>query len=326
MKTALITGVGGQDGTFLAEHLLNLGYRVYGIIRKSPKINFYLRNLSDKVEFLYGDMRDELSLRTALVKSWPDEVYNLAGQVFVPTSWQVPEMTFDVNVGGLTRLLKILEIEKKDTRVYQASSSEMYGNHEGACTEKTPMNPQSPYGVSKYAAHKLVGLYRQRGMYVVSGILFNHESPRRGDEMVTKKIAKAVAAWSMGAQNILSLGTLDSKRDWGYAGEYCIAMHLMLQQPEPDDYVIGTGESNSVRDFLEECLMAARLSWEFAEARMKIDDRLKRQQEIFDMKANGEKFAKQTGWKPKIGLRELARMMVAAERAKLRIVQKVEGV
>ena len=180
MKKALVTGILGQDGSYLAEHLLGLGYKVFGLIRRAPFSNAHaarwmLRNLwKDRIEFLYGDMRDEASLRAAIRKAWPDEIYNLAGQVYVPLSWEMPEHTFDVNVGGLSRLLKIIEKEKRDTRIYQASSSEMYGNHAGACDDTTPMAPTSPYGISKYASHRLIGLYRGRGLYAVAGILFNH--------------------------------------------------------------------------------------------------------------------------------------------------------
>lgn len=332
MKTALITGCLGQDGTYLTEHLIGLGYRVFGTIRRSPnsaqtfeKSGWATSALqSGKVEFLYCDVRDELSIRTAIKKSWPDEIYNLAGQVYVPLSWESPAETLDVNTGGLARILKIVEHVKSDTRVYQASSSEMFGNHEGACTDETPMNPTSPYGVSKYAAHRLVGLYRERGLYVVAGILFNHESPRRGHEMVTKKIAKHVAEWSLGSKTHLFLGNTDSRRDWGFAGEYIKAMQLMLQPSSPTDYVVGTGESHSVLDFLEACCVELGIAKDFMIEHTKYDQRFVRTQEIFSMRANNQKIRELLGWEPQVGFRELVKVMVQSEFAKLKEKAEVE--
>ena len=324
MKRALITGAIGQDGSYLTEHLLRLGYRVDGMIRKPPYSNHWAidwltnKASSDRVSYIYGDMRDELSLKNAIQKSWPDEIYNFAGQVFVPLSWDEPGATFDVNTGGLARLLKIVEQVKKDTKVYQASTSEMFGNHEGACTDKTEMCPMSPYGISKLAAHRLVTVYRERGLFVVGGIFFNHESPRRGTEMVTRKIAMAVASWSAGGEDLLLLGNIDSRRDWGFAGEYVEAMHLMMQQPDPQDYVVGTGISHSVRDFLEEACLVAGVDIAFAEKHIRIDERLRRQQEIFDMRADTAKIRERTGWRPRVGFRELVRMMVTAEQLNLK--------
>lgn len=324
MKTALITGCLGQDGTYLTEHLLELGYRIVGLIRKAPfssapAVNWALDKVTgERVEFVYGDMRDEASIRSAVRKAWPDEIYNLAGQVYVPLSWEMPEHTFDVNTGGLARILKVVEQVKIDTKVYQASSSEMFGNHEGACTDKTPMNPTSPYGISKLAAHHLVSLYRSRGLYVVAGILFNHESPRRGPEMVTRKIAKVVGRWACGSEEILTLGNMDSRRDWGFSGEYVKAMHLMLQQEKPDDYVIGTGKSHSVGDFLKTACRVAGISDGFCETHLGTDPRMTRTQEIFDMRANNEKAIKVLGWAPKVHFEELVAMMVDAEIEKVR--------
>ncbi len=324
MKKALITGAIGQDGSYLTEHLLKLGYQVYGMIRKPPHSNHWAidwmmnKAWGDRVGYIYGDMRDEISLRNAIQKSWPDEIYNLAGQVFVPLSWDEPDTTFDVNTGGLARILKIVEQVKKDAKVYQASTSEMFGNHEGACTDETEMRPRSPYGISKLAAHRLVALYRDRGLFVVAGILFNHESPRRGTEMVTRKIAMAVAGWSVGGDDILSLGNIDTRRDWGFAGDYVKAMHSMMQQPYPQDYVVGTGVSHSVRNFLEEACLVAGVDRAFSEKHVRIDERLKRQQEIFDLRADTTKIKEQTGWTPQQGFRELVRMMVEAEQLKLK--------
>src|SRR5260370_21663584 len=188
MKKALITGLSGQDGTYLAEHLLSLNYQVYGLVRREARTIRWLESIRDNIELIYGDLRDATSLEVAFRKSWPAEVYNLAGQVFVPTSWECPAETFDINVGGLARLLQIVERQKSDTRIYQASSSEMFGNVDGLCNEQTPFAPTSPYGVSKMAAHRLVHIYRERGVVVVGGILFNHESPRRAPEVVLRLI------------------------------------------------------------------------------------------------------------------------------------------
>lgn len=206
MKSVLITGVSGQDGSYLAEYLLELGYQVWGLVRRAPASTRWLTSLVSRMEFLYGDLRDTESLAVAFQKAWPSEVYNLAGQVFVPTSWEAPAETFDINVGGFVRLLQIVERTKRDTRVYQASSSEMMGNWDGLCDEQTPLRPTSPYGTSKLAAHRLAEVYRQRGLYVVGGILFNHESPRRGPEMVTRKITRHAARWLLGDRTKLQLG------------------------------------------------------------------------------------------------------------------------
>src|SRR5437870_10225778 len=234
MKRALITGISGQDGSYLAEYLLQLGYEVYGLVRREPQSMRWLEPIRDQIELLYGDMRDATSLEVAFRKAWPDEVYNLAGQVFVPTSWECPSETFDINVGGLARLLKIIADQKPETRIYQASSSEMFGNADEVCTEHTPMNPTSPYGASKMAAHRLLAVYRGRGLSAVGGILFNYESPRRGPEMVTRKITLAAARWMHGDRTKLKLGNLEARRDWGFAGDYVRAMHAMLQEPRAD--------------------------------------------------------------------------------------------
>ena len=310
MKRALITGVCGQDGRYLSEFLIGKGYRVFGLARRIEGTKEWLAPVP---QLLYGDLRDELSIRTAISKSWPDEIYNLAGQTFVPTSWEAPAETMDVNTGGLLRILKIVAEVKPDTRVYQASSSEMFGNHEGSCTDETPMWPTSPYGVSKFAAHRLCDLYRQRGLYVVSGILFNHESPRRGHEMVTRKIATQVAAWATGKSGVLKLGLLDSRRDWGYSKEYVEAMWMMMQQEVPQDYVCGTGESHSVREFLQEAVKVAGVEYSFGDDMLEIDNRLTRTQEIYNMMADNTKIRKVLNWEPKVKFKELVEIMVRAE-------------
>lgn len=324
MKTALITGISGQDGSYLAEHLLGLGYQVYGLVRREPGAMRWLVPIADQIELLSGDLRDAASLEVAFQKAWPDEVYNLAGQVFIPLSWELPDETFDINVGGLLRLLKTVERRKPDTRVYQASSSEMFGNVSGHCGESTPLNPTSPYGVSKMAAHRVCEVYRQRGLYVVGGILFNHESPRRGPEMVTRKITRAAAAWAHGDRTRLRLGNLNARRDWGFAGDYVKAMHAMLQQSAPKDYVIGTGESHSVADFVAEVLVelgalnGGGFVFSTIEECVEVDPKLLRTGEIHDLCADAARARHELGWKPQVDFPELVRMMVRADVEALR--------
>lgn len=319
MKRALITGISGQDGSYLAEHLLGLGYEVFGLVRREPQTTRWLQPICDRLELVYGDLRDATSLQVAFRKAWPDEVYNLAGQVFVPTSWQSPAETFDVNAGGLARILQIVEHEKADTRVYQASSSEMFGNVDGLCSETTPLNPASPYGVSKLAAHHLVKVYRDRGMFVVSGILFNHESPRRGPEMVTRKITRAAAGWLRGDRQKLRLGNMQARRDWGYAGDYVRAMHAMLQQSEPRDFVVGTGKSHSVADFVQQVIIELRGlvgNGAFAgpiEDYVDVDPRLLRPNEINDLRGDASSIRKELGWNTEVDFAGLVRMMVESD-------------
>jgi GDPmannose 4,6-dehydratase len=319
MKKALITGITGQDGTYLAEHLLSLDYEVYGLIRRDPRSVPGLSSVLGRVELLYGDLRDATSLDVAFHKAWPDEVYNLGGQVFVPASWDRPAETFDTNVGGLARLLQIVERRKRDTRVYQASSSEMFGNADGPCSETTPMAPTSPYGASKMAAHRLCAIYRGRGLYVVGGILFNHESPRRGPEMVTRKITRAAAAWARGDRTRVRLGNLDARRDWGFAGDYVKGMHAMLHMDSPCDLVIGTGESHSVREFLEAVVAelrdipGANVPWATLDEYVETDPALVRASEIRDLKADPSLARQLLGWKAETDFRGLVRMMVRAD-------------
>jgi GDPmannose 4,6-dehydratase len=318
MKRALITGISGQDGSYLAEYLLSLGYTVYGLIRREANSTRWLEPIRDQIELVYGDMRDTTSLDVAFRKAWPDEVYNLAGQVFVPTSWECPAETFDINVGGLLRLLKIIAQYKAETRIYQASSSEMFGNFDGACSEKTPLAPTSPYGTSKMAAHRLLEVYRERGIFAVGGILFNHESPRRGAEMVTRKISLATAAWLRGDRTKLKLGNLDARRDWGFAGDYVKAMHSMLQQSEPKDYVIGTGKSHSVAEFVTQVLAIINSSNGNGHAPniedyVEVDPRFLRTGEIHDLRADATAAREDLGWKPEVDFAELVRMMVEAD-------------
>ena len=324
MKRALITEISGQDGSYLAEYLLSLNYQVYGLVRREPRTIRWLETIRDSVELIYGDLRDATSLEVAFRKAWPDEVYNLAGQVFVPTSWERPAETFDINVGGLARLLQIVAQEKADTRVYQASSSEMYGNVDGFCNEQTPFKPASPYGTSKMAAHGLVQVYRERGMFVVGGILFNHESPRRGPEMVTRKITLAAAQWAKGDRSKLKLGNLQARRDWGFAGDYVRAMHAMLQQPVPKDYVIGTGESHSVAEFVTGVLSelqqigAKRNMIRSIEEYVEVDSRLVRPNEIHNLRADARLAREELGWKPTVDFSGLVKLMVESDLARIK--------
>ena len=321
MKKALITGVSGQDGSYLAEYLLELGYRVYGLVRRESGTMRWLNRIEGHIELLFGDMRDTASLEVAFAKASPEEVYNLAGQVFVPTSWQIPAETFDINVGGLARLLSIIERQKPDTRIYQASSSEMYGNLNGLRNEETALIPTSPYGVSKTAAHRLCEVYRARGIFAVGGILFNHESPRRGPEMVTRKITLAAADWAQGKKNKLKLGNMQARRDWGFAGDYVRAMHAMLQTEKPNDYVIATGESHSVFEFVAEVLQcldlvpAGRNIADVVNEYVEVDPKLFRTGEIHDLRGDSSLARRSLNWQPEVDFKGLVRMMVEADTA-----------
>ena len=322
VKTALITGIGGQDGSYLAAYLLKLGYRVHGTVRRNDFQQDNLpADLVNRVRFHYADLRDELSLEIVMRRVHPDEIYNLAGQTFVPPSWTHPAETFDVNVGGLARILKMVDHIDKKIKVYQASSSEMFGNlmHVGqrvtAIDETAPMVPVSPYGASKLAAHKLVDVYRQRGLFVVSGILFNHESPRRGAEMVTRKITRHIARWAVGDLSPLELGNVHSARDWGFAGDYVKAMHAMLQIEKPDDYVIGTGHSHTVMDFLTAAVGAAGLPGELLGPQyVKTgSDLFARPDDLHCLVADYTKAKTQLTWYPETSFEELVHMMVDAD-------------
>src|SRR5437764_4978064 len=254
MRTALITGITGQDGSYLAELLLAKGYRVIGVVRRSSTTPYErISHLVDRVELVSADLLDQTSLTDAVHDTQPDEIYNLAAQSFVQTSWSQPVLTGEFTALGVTRMLEAMKKAAPKARFYQASSSEMFGKVvEVPQTESTPFYPRSPYGVAKVYGHWITLNYRESfGLHAVSGILFNHESPRRGTEFVTRKVSDAVARIKLGQQKMVRLGNLDARRDWGFAGDYVEAMWLMLQQPEPDDFVIGTGESHSVRDLCE---------------------------------------------------------------------------
>jgi GDPmannose 4,6-dehydratase len=317
MKTALITGCLGQDGSYLAEHLLYIGYDVWGTVRLQPKFS---PNYNREVHYEFADLTDQLSFIKVLQKSRPDEVYNLGGQVFVPTSWIRPADTFNVNVGGLARILDCLDqMQMTSTKVYQASTSEMFGNVLSDSTvvslnENSPMNPASPYGASKLAAHKLVDVYRQRGRFIVSGILGNHESPRRGMEMVTRKITRHVAYWAIGKMEVLKLGTTTAKRDWGFAGDYVTAMHKMLQTQTPSDYTIGTGVAHSVMEFVTTALDVAGLVNMNTSKVLKTDcPEFGRRSEVHTLIIDSSKAKKELGWQPEHSFKDLVSMMLESE-------------
>lgn len=315
-KSAFITGITGQDGSYLAEFLLSKGYKVYGLLRRTSLIiDQRIEHLLNEVELIEGDLLDQLSLIKALKISQPDEVYNLAAQSFVQTSWLQPVLTGEYTALGVTKMLEAVRTMDKPVKFYQASSSEMFGKVvEVPQSELTPFYPRSPYGVAKVYGHWITVNYRESyDMYAVSGILFNHESPRRGLEFVTRKISNAVARIKLGLQNEVRLGNLDSRRDWGFAGDYVKAMWLMLQQPEPEDYVVATGETHAVREFLELAFHHVGIpNWE---QYVKIDQRYFRPAEVDLLVGNPAKAHEKLGWKPSISFPQLVEMMVDADLA-----------
>ena len=313
MKRALITGIAGQDGSYLAEYLLGKGYQVSGIVRSEVTAAENLKNVMGRVQLLYGDLTDQLSLLAAVRKSEPDEIYNIAGQPFIPNSWMSPYETTNVNVGGVARLLDIIERTDRRIRFYQASSSEMFGNQHGPCDEDTAFMPKSPYGVSKLAAHHLCRVYREKRLFAVAGILFNHESPRRGPEMVTRKITQHVASWMRGGNEPLRLGRIDVCRDWGFAGDYVEAMHLMLQQETPIDYVIGSGKARSVQEFLHHALEAAGIPYESVSHLISHDPAFDRENEIHSLCADASRARQELGWQPRTSFSQLVKMMLEAD-------------
>jgi GDPmannose 4,6-dehydratase len=318
MKKAFITGITGQDGSYLAELLLGKGYQVFGLTRRTSTQNFArLHNVihHPNLELVSGDLIDQHSLTYALKNIQPDEVYNLAAQSFVQTSWDQPVLTGEFTAIGVTRVLEAVRMACPQARFYQASSSEMFGKvQEVPQTETTPFYPRSPYGVAKVYGHWITVNYRESfDMYAVSGILFNHESPRRGLEFVTRKIANGVARVKLGKQQHVELGNLDAKRDWGYAKDYVEAMWLMLQQETPDDYVIATGETHSVQEFLELSCQAAGLpDWQ---AVYKHNPKYDRPAEVDLLIGDPAKAKQKLGWQPTISFPELVRLMVEAELA-----------
>jgi len=313
MPTALITGVTGQDGSYLAELLLAKGYRVVGVVRRSSTTPYErIAHLVNRLELVSADLLDQTSLTDAVAEHNPDEIYNLAAQSFVQTSWSQPVLTGEFTALGVTRMLEAMKKAAPKSRFYQASSSEMFGKVvESPQRETTPFYPRSPYGVAKVYGHWITVNYRESfGLYAVSGILFNHESPRRGLEFVTRKVTDAAARIKLGLANELRLGNLDSRRDWGFAGDYVDAMWRMLQQDEPDDYVIGTGHTCSVRDLCDAAFSAVGLDYKKYVVQ---DPRFIRPAEVDLLVADGSKAAKKLDWSPTVTFDELVRMMVEAD-------------
>ena len=316
MRTALITGITGQDGSYLAEHLLENGYEVYGLVRRLSTPNeSRIRASMNRLVLLEGDVTDQSSLNIAVETAMPDEVYNLAAQSFVATSWNQPVLTGNVTGLGVVRMLQALRHFSPDARFYQASSSEMFGTTpQPLKSEATPFHPRSPYAVAKvYGYYATINYRESYGLYCCNGICFNHESPRRGIEFVTKKISDGVARIACGRANEVRLGNLDVRRDWGFAGDYVKAMSLMLQQDEPDDYVIATGESHSVREFAALAFDHVGLDWE---QYVKIDERFMRPAEVPDLKGDASKARARLGWAPETSFGELVHMMVEADVAR----------
>ncbi|HEY4721459.1 MAG TPA: GDP-mannose 4,6-dehydratase [Anaerolineae bacterium] len=312
-KRALITGITGQDGSYLAEFLLQQGYQVIGMVRRTSTVNFdRIKHIQDAIEVVQGDLLDQSSLIEILREYRPQEVYNLAAQSFVPTSWKQPVLTGEFTALGVTRILEAVRNVDPTIRFYQASSSEMFGKvQEVPQTEKTPFYPRSPYGVAKVYGHWITVNYRESyNLYACSGILFNHESSRRGLEFVTHKITHAVAKIKLGQAKDLHLGNLDSKRDWGYAGDYVRAMWLMLQQDQPDDYVVATGETHSVREFCELAFDHVGLTWEQYVVQ---DPAFMRPAEVDHLIGNPAKAGRVLGWEPSVSFPQLVQMMVDAD-------------
>jgi GDPmannose 4,6-dehydratase len=309
-KRALITGITGQDGSYLAEFLLDKGYDVFGLIRRSSTVNFErISHIQHDIELLSGDLLDQLSLTSALETAQAEEVYNLGAQSFVPVSWEQPMLTGEITGLGTTRLLEAIRSVNPNIRFYQASTSELYGKaQETPQRESTPFYPRSPYGVSKLYAHWITINYRESyDLYACAGILFNHESPRRGLEFVTRKITHGVARIKKGIDKELRLGNLEARRDWGYAGDFVEAMWLMLQQKGPEDYVIATGKDRTIREFCEAAFAHVGLDWqEF----VKVDEKFFRPAEVNILLGDSSKAQNQLGWKPKVSFEEMVQMMV----------------
>src|SRR5829696_4673937 len=316
-KRALITGITGQDGSYLAELLLEKGYEVFGVVRRLSAPNVWrIQHLLPRITLLQADLLDQLSLIKAVERSQPQEFYNLAAMSFVPASWDQPMLTGEFNAQGVTRALEAVRRVDPKIRLYQASSSEMYGKvREIPQTELTPFYPRSPYGVSKVYAHYITVNYRESyDLFAVSGILFNHESPRRGLEFVTRKVTDGVARIKLGLSDALYLGNLDAQRDWGFAGDYVRAMWLMLQQEKADDYVIATGQSHSVRELVDLAFAHAGLD---PDKYVKLDPRFLRPAEVDHLVGDASKAEQVLGWKPEVDFRHLVTMMVDADLARL---------
>lgn len=312
-NTALITGITGQDGSYLAEFLLSKNYRVVGVTRATSAMNVEnIRHILDKIELVKADLLDQTSMIAILKDIKPSEVYNLAAQSFVPTSWSQPILTSEYTALGVTRMLEAIRFVNKEIRFYQASSSEMFGKiRETPQIETTPFHPRSPYGVAKVYGHHITVNYRESyEMFAVSGMLFNHESPRRGLEFVTRKVTNGVALIKLGKALELRLGNLEAKRDWGFAGDYVRAMWMMLQQAKPADYVIGTGQTRSIRDLVKAAFAAVDLDWE---KYVKTDPQFIRPAEVDVLVANPEKARREMGWKETVSFEKMIAMMVEAD-------------
>ncbi len=319
MKRALITGITGQDGSYLAELLLSKGYKVYGMVRRSSSENFErIEHIRHKVHFLKADLFDQLSIIDALKEAKPQEVYNLAAQSFVPASWSQPVLTGEFTALGVTKMLDAIRLLDRSIKFYQASSSEMFGKvQETPQSEKTPFYPRSPYGVAKVYGHYITVNYRESyDMFCVSGILFNHESPRRGKEFVTRRITDGVARIKLGMEKELRLGNLEAKRDWGFAGDYVKAMWMMLQQKHPDDYVIATGKTHSVQEFVEVAFKHVGLDWK---KHVVVDKKLFRPAEVHILRGDASKAKKKLKWEPEVSFTQLVKMMVDADLEKLNV-------
>lgn len=318
MKRAIITGVTGQDGSYLAEFLLAKGYKVYGMVRRSSTENFErIEHLRDDITILQADLLDQLSIIELIEGVEPDEVYNLAAQSFVPTSWSQPTLTGEFTALGVTKMLEAIKLVNRKIKFYQASSSEMFGKvRETPQNELTPFYPRSPYGVAKVYGHFITVNYRESyDMFAVSGILFNHESPRRGLEFVTRKITDAVARIVIGEAKDLRLGNLNAKRDWGFAGDYIEAMWMMLQQKQAGDFIIATGESHTVREFVQLAFEHVGLNWR---KYVRVDKALYRPAEVNKLRGNPSKAKRVLGWKRRVSFPQLVRMMVDADLARVK--------
>ena len=317
MPTALITGITGQDGSYLAELLLTKGYRVIGMVRRSSTVTFErINHIQDEIEIIQGDLHDQSSLMDLIEQYKPNEVYNLAAQSFVPTSWNQPVLTGEVTALGVTRILEAIRLVSPKTRFYQASSSEMFGKvREVPQCETTPFYPRSPYGVAKVYAHWITVNYRESyNIHAVSGILFNHESPRRGLEFVTRKVSYGVARIKLGQTNELRLGNLEARRDWGYAGDYVEAMWRMLQNGEPEDIVVGTGRTRTVRELCDLAFKSVGLDFRDYVVQ---DPRFYRPAEVDMLVSDPTKAHQKLGWEPRVGFEELVKMMVDADLKRL---------
>jgi GDPmannose 4,6-dehydratase len=318
MPTALITGITGQDGSYLAEFLLGKGYKVVGVVRRTSHDSYErIGHFIDKVTIVPADLLDQHSLTQVIQEHRPDEVYNLAAQSFVPASWSQPVLTGEFTALGVTRILEAIRLAHPTARFYQASSSEQFGKvQEHPQRESTPFYPRSPYGVAKVYGHWITVNYRESyDLFAVSGILFNHESPRRGIEFVTRKVTDGVARIKLGLAKELRLGNLDAKRDWGFAGDYVEAMWLMLQQKAPKDYVIGTGEQHTVQELVELAFQHAGLDWK---KHVVLDPRFMRPAEVETLLADPTLAKRELGWTPKVTFPKLVEMMVDADLARLR--------